>query len=344
MKRRGLKSCLFIFSLFTLTTIGVNATETPTKTSSTDDVKTEFKINNSEETISTDTKEILDAKIESNIESKDINNSKQIENTTVKEKNSINNEEDLQSLYDYGIEKGIIDTDKYPFDAFVKNDEMYFKNLFAEYNKISGIEKISYKEWLVLNNYGIMPDTKESVYDLKIQPRDTAANKRKFCATVKKGDILISSKNTVTGLIGHAAIMTTDNLVLEMPGGPTSKWKSNNRQISKDKWFNEHAKHWTSVYRCKDSSVAVKAANWVDRNYYNPNGGSKKTISIDYGITNYFPSTNPSYCSKLVLHAYWYGSGNLPVINDMFTFATVVPTNIPNYFTPSYSLQYKGKF
>lgn len=44
MKRKVLKSSLFIFSLVTLTTIGVNATENSTVTSSTDEAKTEFKV------------------------------------------------------------------------------------------------------------------------------------------------------------------------------------------------------------------------------------------------------------------------------------------------------------
>lgn len=217
---------------------------------------------------------------------------------------------------------------------------MHFKKLFTEYNKIPGINPISYKERLVLNNYGIMQDTKESLYDIKIQARDTASNKRKFCSLVKKGDILISSCNSVKGLIGHSAIMTTDNWVLEMPGGSPSNWSNNNRQITKDKWFDRHAKDWNSIYRCKNSNIASKAANWADRNYYNPNGGSKKTIRIDYGITSYFPSTNPSYCSKLVMHAFWYGSGSAPVLYDVGTWNTIVPTSIPNFFTPQYSLKF----
>jgi len=61
--------------------------------------------------------------------------------------------DDLDSLYKYGIEKGIIDPEKYPFESFLQNDKDHFKNLFNEYNSITGIEKITYKEWLVLNNY-----------------------------------------------------------------------------------------------------------------------------------------------------------------------------------------------
>jgi len=148
----------------------------------------------------------------------------------------------------------------------------------------------------------------------------------------------------VKGLVGHSAIMTTDNWVLEMPGGSPSKWTNNNRQITKDKWFDQHAKDWNTIYRCKNSNIASKAANWADKNYYNPNGGTTKTIKIDYGITYNFTSKNPSYCSKLVTQAFWYGSGNAPVMYNIANYSLIIPTQIPELFTKDYALQYKGKY
>lgn len=241
---------------------------------------------------------------------------------------------------------GIINPEKYPFTAFQRDDQNIFKDLYKEYVSINGSLPVNYQEWLVFNNFGILADTQESLFVRKISKRSTADNKRRFVNTVKKGDILVTGRG-IGGLIGHAAIMTSDYWVLEMPGG--SGWENgipnNNRQVPKDKWFDMHASDWTTVYRCPDSAAATAAARWADRNYYNPSGGSTKTIHVTYKLTTDIWSKNPSYCSKLVIHAYYFGTGSKSVIKNLSVIGRViVPSTIPSYFLSPYQLVNKGKY
>lgn len=250
-------------------------------------------------------------------------------------------------VYNVGVELGIINTEKYTFDSFVKDEQYIFKPLYEEYNvATNNTDPINYQDWLIANNYGILSDTQESLFQKKISKRSTADNKRRFVNLVKKGDILITGRG-IGGLVGHAAIMTSNYWVLEMPGG--KGWdhgiKDNNRQVPKDKWFDKHASDWTTVYRNRDGTVARQAADWADRTYYNPSGGATKTKHITYKISTDIWSTNPSYCSKLVIQAYYYGTGKKKVIRDLsIAGRIIVPSTIPNYFLPPYTLVNKGKY
>ncbi|KAF9415340.1 hypothetical protein HW555_007003 [Spodoptera exigua] len=188
--------------------------------------------------------------------------------------NVISNE--TTALYNVGIQMGIINPEKYTLESFSQHERDIFKDVYQEYLARNESLPLNYQDWLIVNNYGILLDTRRGI----------------------------------GGLLGHSAIMTTDNWVLEMPGG--KGWNNgipnNNRQIQKDKWFNEHASEWTTVYRCKDSAVAKQAATWADHKYYNPSGGIKKTVHVTYRLTTDFKTISPSYCSKLVVQAYYYGT------------------------------------
>ncbi|XP_039746405.1 uncharacterized 30.3 kDa protein-like isoform X1 [Pararge aegeria] len=250
------------------------------------------------------------------------------------------------TAYTKGVDLGIINIDKYPLEAFQRDEKNIFRNLYAEYISMNETLPINYEEWLIMNNFGILPDTQESLYQRKINKRSVAENKRRFINTVRKGDILITGRG-IGGLVGHAAIMTTNNWVLEMRGG--AGWqngiKDNNRQVKKDKWFDDHSSDWTTVYRCKDGSAANGAAVWADHTYYNPSGGLKKTKHITYIITSDVWSTNPSYCSKLVIQAYYFGTGKKKVVKNLSLIdRVIVPTSIPNYFLSPYTLVNKGKY
>nr|XP_021182739.2 uncharacterized 30.3 kDa protein [Helicoverpa armigera] len=248
------------------------------------------------------------------------------------------------TAYSAGVRMGIINPEKYSLRTFEQHERDIFKDTYREYLSLNSNQTISYQDWLLMNNYGILFDTQESMFQRKISKRSTADNKRRFVNTVRKGDILITGRGS-GGLLGHAAIMTTDTWVLEMPGG--KGWQNgipdNNRQITKHKWFDIHASDWTTVYRCPDAGIASQAARWADRKYYNPNEGSTKTIHITYALTTNFQTTNPSYCSKLVLQAYYYGTGSNKVIRNPGN-AIIVPTSIPTYFLRPYWLTNKGKF
>ncbi|KAM3968321.1 putative 30.3 kDa protein [Aphomia sociella] len=250
------------------------------------------------------------------------------------------------SLYSTGVDTGVINPEKYSFTSFKRDEENVFRDLYREYTTINSSLPVSYEEWLLINNFGVLSDTQESLFERKISKRSTADNKRRFVNTVKKGDILVTGRG-IGGLVGHAAIMTTDNWVLEMPGG--RGWqngiKDNNRQITKHKWFDEHASDWTTVYRCPDGNAARSAAVWADHTYYNPSGGATKTKHITYKITTDVWSTNPSYCSKLVIQAYYFGTGKKKVISgDVSLRRVIIPSTIPSYFLSPYKLKNMGKY
>ncbi|KOB68106.1 Uncharacterized protein OBRU01_18780 [Operophtera brumata] len=187
-------------------------------------------------------------------------------------------------------------------------------------------------------------------------------HRRNFINTVKKGDILISTGGKSSkGIVGHAAIMASDNWVLEMPGGTSDGLEDNNRRIACDEWWDERPTQWITVYRCPDHNIANMAANWAYNNYYNPEGGDRKTVHIRYSvIAPVIASTDPSYCSKLVIQSYYYGTGSESVIDitpGIATFAAkmlvplpvtpgsaIVPTKIPTYFLSPYELVNQGRF
>ncbi|XP_026765220.2 uncharacterized 30.3 kDa protein-like [Galleria mellonella] len=258
---------------------------------------------------------------------------------------NLTNETSYKS-YNIGVDMGIINPEKYSFESFKTDEQSIFRDLYKDYISMNGSQLVNYEEWLIMNNFGILSDTQESLFERKISKRSTADNKRRFVNTVRKGDILVTGRG-IGGLVGHAAIMTTDYWVLEMPGG--AGWqkgiKDNNRQISKYKWFDEHASDWTTVYRCPNGNAANGAAVWADHTYYNPSGGSKKTKHITYKITIDVWSTNPSYCSKLVVQAYYFGTGSKKVISsDISLRRVIVPSTIPSYFLSPYKLKNMGKY
>ncbi|RVE45406.1 hypothetical protein evm_009924 [Chilo suppressalis] len=254
--------------------------------------------------------------------------------------------ETIYKTYEIGVGMGIINSEKYTFEAFARDEQNVFRDLYKEYVSLNGSQLIHYDEWLVMNNFGVLLDTQESLFARKITKRSTADNKRRFVNTVRRGDILITGRG-IGGLVGHAAIMTTDNYVLEMRGG--RGWqngiRSNNRKISKHKWFDEHRTDWTTVYRSPNGAVARGVAVWADHKYYNPTGGLQKRIHITYKITTNVWSVNPSYCSKLVIQAYYFGSGSRRVISPSVSRTRIiVPTAIPSYFLGPYKLRNMGRF
>uniref|UniRef100_A0A2A4JTB1 Uncharacterized protein n=1 Tax=Heliothis virescens TaxID=7102 RepID=A0A2A4JTB1_HELVI len=238
---------------------------------------------------------------------------------------------------------GIINPEKYSLQSFEQHEREVFKDTYRDYISMNLTQPISYQEWLVMNNYGILFGTQESVLEKKTSTR-SKPNKGIFVNSIIKGDILINKKFK-TGLIGHIAIMADDNYAIELPGG--KGWflgiADNNRLVSKDVWFDEYGSGWTTVYRCPYKEVADSASDWAYRHYYNPSGGNIKTIHTRYKINLDFQSTNPSYCSKLVVQAFFYN--DRPVISQADIRRLVIsPIRVPSYFKPPYNLVVVGKY
>ena len=67
-------------------------------------------------------------------------------------------------------------------------------------------------------------------------------------------------------------------------------------------------------------------------------------IHLDHQLNSHIKQFNPNYCSKLVWQAYFYGSGNLPVIRAIGDRAVVPPTNLPTSFTWNYTPHSIGRY
>ncbi|MDA2880028.1 hypothetical protein PEG74_03305, partial [Lactococcus cremoris] len=131
----------------------------------------------------------------------------------------------------------------------------------------------------------------------------------------------------------------------EMPGGPNWFWgiSDNNRQLPKRQWITNHIKEWTSVYRIRNTGLARQVARYADTHFYNTYGGATKNIHINYLVRSNLKVTNPNYCSKLVWQAYYFGSGNLPVMYGISD-SVVAPTGLPALFTPAYAPYQVGRY
>ncbi|KAJ8726802.1 hypothetical protein PYW08_015199 [Mythimna loreyi] len=247
------------------------------------------------------------------------------------------------TAYNVGIAMGIINPEKYSLKSFEK-DEPRFRKLYKVFTSINEYEPITYQQFLVLNNYGLFPDTQESVFQNKTSTR-SRSSKKSFKRIVEPGDILISGRSD-SGLVGHAAIMITNYWVLEMAGGSKYKKgiKSNNRLISKGDWYDDNYDDDIIIYRCPDTEVAENAAHWADTNYYNPDGGQEKTIHVTYKIEpNSFKCKNPSYSSKLVVQAYYHAEVGVIAAVEKYG-SVIVPIMIPAYFMPPYDLDVVAQF
>ncbi|MDN6024471.1 MAG: hypothetical protein L0I32_12025, partial [Lactobacillus sp.] len=250
---------------------------------------------------------------------------------------------------DKAVNENIIDPNLYPKANWEKDEISTMRPSYEEYKNYDS--SITYESWLELNNYGVMADTKEPVLQLKtpaesnIRLRTAQDNIDKFCRDTQAGDILVVGGDFPTGVIGHAAILNADGYVLEMPGGANWFWgiADNNRQLPKRQWITEHIKEWTSVYRIRNTGLARQVAQYADTHYYSTTGSITKNIHIDYRITTDIKGVNPNYCSKLVWHAYYYGTGDLPVMYGIGS-GVVVPTGLPALFTQAYAPYQVGRY
>lgn len=250
------------------------------------------------------------------------------------------------NIYDKAVSENIIDPSLYSKSNWEKDEVSQMRPSYEEYKQDLS-SATTYEEWLKLNNYGVMPDTKQPVLQNKNpMMRSEQDNINAFCRDTRAGDILIVGGDFPTGVIGHAAILNADGYVLEMPGG--NGWqngiKDNNRQLTKRQWITNNIKKWTSVYRIKDINLARQIARFVDTHYYSTTGSATKNIHLDYLLDWRIKLKNPNYCSKLVWQAYYYGSGSLPVMKEVSSSAYIVPTALPNAFDSRYAPYFVGRY
>ncbi|MDT2678170.1 hypothetical protein [Enterococcus gallinarum] len=255
----------------------------------------------------------------------------------------------IKELYEKGIAEGKVNRELYSYEAFQENYQVN-KTTYEEMIEVVGAG-LTYDNWFgEILNYSAFPDGEgHSPRNNQRQKRATQKqNADRFKRDLRKGDIIV-----VSGGMGHAAIATSDNYILEMTGGkvidkwPTGVMKDNNHQFSKEKWINggseqgaksiRHIDNWVQIWRLPNKTMANKCASYADKIFWNSSGGYKKNRHYDYFIGPNTLSMNPTYCSKLVFHAFWYGSGSSPVMQSFASGLTfIAPSALPNLFTSSY--------
>ncbi|MCM3024621.1 hypothetical protein [Heyndrickxia ginsengihumi] len=198
--------------------------------------------------------------------------------------------------YIKGIEEGYIGED-------VSFDELKTANEEASMDQL--------EENLISNGF-------EKVYDSEVSALTSSY-------TMKKGDVLVSSRTSSSGLTGHAAIAITSSKILHIAG---SGHKPATHSFS---WFKEHygGGGKMKMYRISSATAATKAADWVKSHYE----GSDST----YRINNNLDSTNTTYCSKIVYQGYYFGAHAVAYLGT----ALVLPYALPNILSYKYSVTKK---
>ncbi|WP_369878239.1 hypothetical protein JNUCC21_14455 [Bacillus sp. JNUCC-21] len=253
---------------------------------------------------------------------------------------------DYKAIYNQAIKEGVINQFELSYDDWLK-ENVGFKKIYDEGIQEDVLEPtLSYEQWIKLNNYGQEPkdDNTELVsYTIKGSPNakvtllSTTSSSVKVTSlssfSVKPGDIFITNSTSSAGIIGHSAIANGSNHILDMPGYGNKS--DNNRQLTVSQWVSKYNNGWIKVYRLKNSSLAAQVGKYADRHYWSTTGSSKKNIHIPYKLTPHLYSVSPSYCSKLVYDAYWFGSGSASVLVKRSGY--VMPFNlINNDFTSKY--------
>lgn len=251
---------------------------------------------------------------------------------------------DYNAIYNQAIKEGVIKQQELSYNEWLK-ENVEFKTIYDAGIKENVLEPtLGYAEWIKLNHYGQPPkddDTKFTSYTIgstKSNVSTLSASTSKIKVTqlssfkIKPGDILITNSTSSAGIVGHCAIANGANHILDMPGYGNKK--DNNRQLTVSQWLSKYSNGWIKVYRLKNSSIASKVAKYADRHYYSSTGSAKKNIHIAYGLTRRLYKFSPSYCSKLVYDAYWFGSGSARVLNGASGY--VLPFTLLDYFWHDY--------
>jgi hypothetical protein len=184
----------------------------------------------------------------------------------------------------------------------------------------------------------VNPTEKGKVEEPKVNPTFEEPRKRvkrsARASEFRPGDIfIVRNPGNKTGFnwmgaTGHAAIMGWGEHVYDLvDGGP--------RAPKFDKWLSENGD--VDIYRPSISgSTMTKVLNWANDYIWKHNEGIQR---VEYGITPSWSTYTPSYCSKFVFQAFWFGSGSENVMKKPggYSYTNVtLPTIINPYQLPLY--------
>ncbi|EAD5122184.1 hypothetical protein HWQ72_001060 [Listeria monocytogenes] len=257
---------------------------------------------------------------------------------------------DIQAIFKKAIDDKVFTVEDQSYSAWLQLEKNF---LWPNYNQVKQENLTnpltSYEQWLEENHYGIVADIGSEFIPV-MQARSTADNKRQFMNTIHKGDFVVVSdvREPWSPFIGHAAIATTNNWILDMPGYKDGNYtkEDNNRQLQKGDWFNKYQSAWTTIYRVKTSQqVRNDIADWADWRYWSSSHGLTKnrhvTYSLDPRIKNNY---DRAFCSKLVWQALYYGSGDVPLVIPRPAIFPMFPYMLPGEMNTNYTPTKYGPF
>ena len=280
---------------------------------------------------------LMPSPIMANAENSQEINIDSLQKSNVENSQEVNTDSSQKSnaLYQKGIEFGAIDPSEVSKENWQEQESSYREN-YETAIKQGILKDITYEKWLEENNYGQFPKMDPEIFETIKIPKASRRQKRSPKPYIQSGDILITNSTSSFGILGHAAIANGNEYVLDMPGARNGLSKiDNNRQLTASQWFREYGERDIFVYRIKNTSLARQVGRYADRHYYSTNGSATKNIHINYEISPNLYNMKTAYCSKLVYCAYWYGTGNLPVMVRA-PLKIIHPFDLRNYFTSKY--------
>ncbi|MCO7125632.1 hypothetical protein NIE88_07600 [Sporolactobacillus shoreicorticis] len=219
---------------------------------------------------------------------------------------------DYGKIYNEGIADKAIDPVNVNYADWITQNNTEFIPVYRQAINAKIINSnTSYAEWLRANNYGQMPEDNSN--DLMVYTLAKSGGSFKF----RTGDMLLTNHTSSYGILGHIAIATSSINIVDLPGKSGLKpLPNNNRHISIKKWLSQYSKgkEYVKVYRIKSKSLANKVGTYAYHRFWAGKYSSGKHVHITYSLTPHLYSLSPSYCSKLVFQAYYYGSGKEKVV------------------------------
>jgi hypothetical protein len=250
--------------------------------------------------------------------------------TFAKESNS----DDYLVAYNQGVKEGIIEPNKVSYDEWVKENDEQFKPNYLDGIKEGVIDpNLDYKNWLKENNYGQLPKS-----DSLIAQGSNFQALAKSGYDMKAGDVFITNSTSSSGILGHAAIAASEAHILDVPGTKYRPKDDNNRMSTLKAWTNQYGDKWIAVYRMKDHpNLSYDAGHYAYTHFYSTNADiNNKNVHLTYGINDHLYEKSPTYCSKLVYQAFYFGTGSYNVVGVQHGFLS--PYSIPATFNLNYAL------
>ena len=223
-------------------------------------------------------------------------NSAEVANAVDVAASSARSSDEFKKAYNTGKSKGIITDENMSYKDFVS---LCKSSVFPAYlNAVKEDSTLTFQSFIAQDNYEVSPEDSGITSSALLRATGSSSY------NMQAGDILVvwgSNSLDKARYVGHAAIASSSKYIMEMPGKKISKHATHTRKAT---FFKRHTgdPKYVEVYRMKNHpKYAKKAATYAYRHMYLKDNPS-------YMITSNLYHKSPSYCSKYVYLAYWWGA------------------------------------